>query len=213
MKQICPNLKNKEVAKEFGELQDLFGEEMAHLLWSRNNGYSIDKAPNGAESVLFGDLLELAEGDRNKALILKAKVYSNEFFSWFGDWTSEDKTNVSKVVDENGEPKAVYHTVAGRYDPSFKKFDTHIEGRETAIYHTDSLYMSSSYNGKSFISYEKYIIPYNDGKTSLQNKIRSLLNTAKEYASSEEDKYWINDALSKIKSGEFDSSSYDDRMY
>lgn len=213
MKQICPNLKNKEVAKEFGELQDLFGEETAHLLWSRNNGYSIDKAPNGAESVLFGDLLELAEGDRNKALILKAKVYSNEFFSWFGDWTSEDKTNVSKVVDENGEPKAVYHTVAGRYDPSFKKFDTHIEGRETAIYHTDSLYMSSSYNGKSFISYEKYIIPYNDGKTSLQNKIRSLLNTAKEYASSEEDKYWINDALSKIKSGEFDSSSYDDRMY
>jgi hypothetical protein len=108
MKQICPNLKNKEVAKEFGELQDLFGEETAHLLWSRNNGYSIDKAPNGAESVLFGDLLELAEGDRNKALILKAKVYSNEFFSWFGDWTSEDKTNVSKVVDENGEPKAVY---------------------------------------------------------------------------------------------------------
>jgi hypothetical protein len=35
--------------------------------------------------------LHITNGDRTQALILKAKVYSNEFFKWFGDWTSEDK--------------------------------------------------------------------------------------------------------------------------
>lgn len=146
MKEICPNLHNKQVAKEFGELKDLFGEDAAHLLWSRNNGYSIDKAPNGADSILFGELLHVANGNRTQALILKAKVYSNEFFDWFGDWTSEDKENVSKIVDKNGEPQVTYHTVNRRYNPSFKKFNVRIEGRQTAIYHTDSYQMSASYN-------------------------------------------------------------------
>ncbi len=123
MKEICPNLHNKQVAKEFGELKDLFDEDTAYLLWSKNNGYSIDKAPNGADSILFGELLHIANGDRTQALILKAKVYSDEFFKWFGDWTSEDKENVSKVVDKNGEPQVTYHTVNSKYSPNFKKFD------------------------------------------------------------------------------------------
>ncbi len=96
MKDICPNLHNKQIAKEFGELEDLFGPDTAHLLWSRNNGYSIDKAPNGANSILFGELLYAVDGDRAQAIILKAKTYSDEFFKWFGDWTLDDKTNVSK---------------------------------------------------------------------------------------------------------------------
>lgn len=297
MKYICPNLHNKQVSQEYGELEDLFGPDTAHLLWSRNNGYSIDKAPNGADSILFGELLHVANGDRTQAFILKAKVYSNEFLKWFGDWTSEDKrfknaniiwghpgtgktwmfkhgakniidfdseykskignlkereqlkkkigkseynkkldelfdqakqealksgkkllvsdmhflrnrskdldivtnisdqefiqrshqrgehneadkmewknsinqamknipeskilnttgyisdlfamSNVSKVVDKNGEPQITYHTVNGRYDPNFKKFNTNIEGKKTAIYHTDSYQMSASYN-------------------------------------------------------------------
>lgn len=91
MKDICPNLHNKQVAQEYGELEDLFGPDTAHLLWSRNNGYSIDKAPNGADSILFGELLHITNGDRTRAIILKAKIYSDEFLKWFGDWTSEDK--------------------------------------------------------------------------------------------------------------------------
>ena len=95
MKEICPNLHNKQVAKEFGELEQLFGKTAAHLLWSRNNGYSIDKAPNGADSILFRELLHITNGDRTQALILKAKVYSNEFFKWFGNW--ENAANANRV--------------------------------------------------------------------------------------------------------------------
>ena len=108
MKEICPNLHNKQVAKEFGELKDLFGEDTAYLLWSKNNGYSIDKAPNGADSILFKRLLDRTK-NRQQALIEKAKIYSDNFLKWFGDWASNDDTNVSKVVDKNGEPLIVYH--------------------------------------------------------------------------------------------------------
>ena len=85
MKEICPNLRNKQVAKEFGELEQLFGKTAASLLWSRNNGYSIDKAPNGADSILFQSLLDITK-NRQQALIEKAKIYSDNFLKWFGDW-------------------------------------------------------------------------------------------------------------------------------
>ena len=126
MKDICPNLHNKQVAQEYGELEDLFGPDTAHLLWSRNNGYSIDKAPNGADSILFGELLHITNGDRARAIILKAKIYSDEFLKWFGDWTSDNKENVSKVVDKNGEPKVMYH---GTDHGDFKKFDLKYFGK------------------------------------------------------------------------------------
>ncbi len=208
MKKICPNLSNKQTAQEFGEMERIFGEKMAHSLWSKNNGYSIDKAPNGAPSILFGDLLELCEGDYEQAMILKAKVYSDEFFKWFGDWTAEDKSNVSKVVDENGEPKAVYHTVGNRFDPSFKKFDTYIEGRETAIYHTDSLGMSTSYNTKSSSEYNAYTTDYSPIQGVLE-KLSDVLMGAREHTSPENVEY-INAMLKEINDGSFMKSNHND---
>ena len=86
MNLFCPNLSNPEVKKEFDELIDLFGENMAYYLWDKNKGYGLDKAPNGAESKLFNTLLDYF-GDRTQALIAKKKVYTYEFFNWFGDWT------------------------------------------------------------------------------------------------------------------------------
>lgn len=201
MKKICPNLSNKQTAQEFGEMKRIFGKDMAHSLWSKNNGYSIDKAPNGASSILFGDLLELCEGDYEQAMILKAKVYSDEFFKWFGDWTTEDKSNVSKVVDENGEPKAVYHTVGAKFDPSFKKFDTHIEGRETAIYHTDSLGMSTSYNMESASEYAAHIKEYVSMQIVLE-RLSDVLMGAREHTSPENVEH-INTMLKEIKDGTF----------
>ena len=94
MKEICPNLHNKQVAKEFGELEQLFGKTAASLLWSRNNGYSIDKAPNGADSILFQSLLDITK-NRQQALIEKAKIYSDNFLKWFGDW--EKAANANRV--------------------------------------------------------------------------------------------------------------------
>lgn len=108
MSVICPNLSNPDVAREFNELKAATNERAAYAIWSLNNGNGIDKAPNGAKSKLFSDFLE-HYGDKTKAIQAKAKTYGKSFREWFGDWTGEDKSNVSKVVDENGEPLVVWH--------------------------------------------------------------------------------------------------------
>jgi len=58
---FCPNKKSKE----FKELVSaLGGEDKAYLVWMRNKGNHLDKAPNGADSKLFKSLLDYYEGDR-----------------------------------------------------------------------------------------------------------------------------------------------------
>lgn len=128
MKIICPNLKNKEVAREFEELKNATSEAAAYHIWSQNNGNGIDKAPNGEPSKLFSDLLEHYNGDRIAAIQAKARTYSKSFKEWFGDWQSEDKANVSKVVDENGEPLVVYHHRKTELSDFSKRTDNVIPG-------------------------------------------------------------------------------------
>lgn len=90
----CLNVKNKEVAALLEEYTNILGNEnAAYYVLSENNGYGLDKAPNGADSKLFSDLLNHYNGDRNKAILAKSRVYSDSFRNWFGDWTK----NVSKV--------------------------------------------------------------------------------------------------------------------
>ena len=137
MSIICPNLKNKEVKQQFDELVAATSEQAAYHIWSQNEGNAIDRAPNGAPSKLFTDLLEHFNGDRVLAIQAKAKIFSKSFKEWFEG---------SKVVDENGEPKILYHTVSPSYDASFGIFNTTDEkGNQTMIYFTDGLDMSKSY--------------------------------------------------------------------
>ena len=121
MKEICPNLRNKQVAKEFGELEQLFGKTAASLLWSRNNGYSIDKAPNGADSILFQSLLDITK-NRQQALIEKAKIYSDNFLKWFGDW--EKAANANRVSLGKEIPNTDEYSKCGQ------KGETDVEIRE-----------------------------------------------------------------------------------
>lgn len=97
---MCPNLKNPQVAQEFNELTQAVGEKAAYDIWNQNNGYGIESAPNGAPSKLFSDLLSEFDGNRELTIKAKAKTFSKEFKTWFGE---------SKVIDENGEPLMVYH--------------------------------------------------------------------------------------------------------
>lgn len=136
MIEACPNLNDPVVARAFNELKEATSEKTAYNIWSLNNGYGIDKAPNGAESVLFNSLLIECNGDRRAAIRAKAALYGNRFREWFGDWLQEDKTNVSKVVDENGEPLVVYHGTLSE----FSVFDFNRLGETTGQgYYTDHI--------------------------------------------------------------------------
>ena len=111
MSIICPNFNNKEVKQQFDELVAATSEQAAYHIWSQNEGNAIDRAPNGAPSKLFTDLLEYFNGDRALAIQAKAKTFSKSFKEWFEG---------SKVVDENGEPLVVYHGTNFEFD-SFSK--------------------------------------------------------------------------------------------
>ena len=43
------------------------------------------------------------------------QVRTSEFKKWFGDWEN-DAANASQVLDENGEPKVVYHGTASEFN-------------------------------------------------------------------------------------------------
>lgn len=90
----CLNIKNPEVAALLKEYTEILGSEnAAYYVLSENNGYGLDKAPNGEPSKLFSDLLEHYNGDRVAAIQAKTRTYSESFRNWFGDWTK----NVSGV--------------------------------------------------------------------------------------------------------------------
>ena len=103
MKRICPNLSDPAVKAEFDELVAAVGEKQAYTIWDQNNGYNLDKAPNGEPSKLFSDLLEHFNGNRLNALKTKAKMFGNGFKTRFGDWL-EPTDQLKQQLDSNGEP-------------------------------------------------------------------------------------------------------------
>lgn len=119
---VCLRESLPEVREQIQNLADKLGVDYgtAKIILQENNGYDLDKAPSGAESKLYQTLLEYYNGDERKALIAKAKTYLQPFFDWFGNWTDPDATNVSKVVDENGEPLVVYHGTNNNFSEFLK---------------------------------------------------------------------------------------------
>jgi hypothetical protein len=112
-------------------------------------------APNGKKSKLYQEILKL-NPDKEVALRLWAQVYTPSFKEWFGDWekletakindsgidevTLENLSkDVSKVVDENGEPLLVYHG-----SRSAEEFDT-FNINEKGIFFTDKNIISEVY--------------------------------------------------------------------
>lgn len=95
MNAFCPNLSNPQVKQEFEELVQAVGEDAAYFLWDKNNGYSLESAPNGAPSKLFKDLVDYYSGNRQKAIQTKGKTYLQQF---------KDTYLTKDQLDENGEP-------------------------------------------------------------------------------------------------------------
>lgn len=119
----CPNLANPEVKQEFNELVSVLGEKAAYAAWALNNGNMIDRAPNGAPSILFQSLLSKNKNDRTTAIREKAEIYKKSFNSWFTKLGDEAK---ELFTDANGEPlievldenfKSISDILIGKQEP------------------------------------------------------------------------------------------------
>lgn len=102
----CPN-KN---LPEWKELERVV-PEVAYTVWDLNNGYGIDKAPNGEPSILFQDLLDHFDGDREEAIKTKVKVFTNEFKNWFNNrsvtFLKQDNGSIDYLFSTNPELEKV----------------------------------------------------------------------------------------------------------
>ena len=72
---------------------------------------------------------------------------TQQFKRWFGDWKNNPK-KASKVVNDDGTPKVVYH---GTKNFGFTTFDTTKSDDNSTLFFTDSNDMASTYSGKKGI--------------------------------------------------------------
>ena len=103
----------EEYSRLFGGGQK--GYDTAYTLLCMNNGYTLDKAPNGEDSILYRSLLDIYDGDANAALIEKATYYSDDYIKNFGNWTEETIFG----TDNNGEPMLFGETATGNFKSIF----------------------------------------------------------------------------------------------
>lgn len=114
------------------------------------------------------------------------QVRTKAFKEWFGDWEN-DPENASKVIDENGEPRVVYHGT----DSDFNAFDESHLGEVTDLNATNEDWAKTSHIGFWF----------NDNKIGFYTKHKPVyLNVRNplEFASMES----LVDEMSYYDSGE-----------
>lgn len=84
----------------------LGSEDAAYYVLSQNNGFPLDKTPNGEDSDLYSELLN-HYGNEEEAIRTKAMMYTQRFFDSNGDWTMGTMLDPS-MYDVKGEPKSSY---------------------------------------------------------------------------------------------------------
>lgn len=97
----------------------------------------LDEAPRDSK----GRLLAPNDKPSNLPERLYAQVRTKEFKDWFGDWQNDPK-NASKVVDENGEPRIVYH---GSDQYGFDVFDPSRSDDKRSLFAAGSKFVASTY--------------------------------------------------------------------
>ena len=148
VKQIAQQFFRKEAISEYIDAEGNYILKVAPPSFEKEYQEILAKAPRDSQGRL------LAPNGKPSNLIERqyAQVRSKAFKKWFGDWENNPE-NASKVVDENGEPLVVYHTVSGDvilqgkadftiFDPNF---ESNKEYNSSMLYFTDNKLMSESY--------------------------------------------------------------------
>lgn len=138
----------------------------------------LDEAPRDSK----GKLLAPNGRPSNLPERLYAQVRTKEFKDWFGDWQN-DPENASKVVDENGEPRIVYH---GSNQYGFDVFDPSHSDDKISLFASSSKWIASTYTNfkplentlvrKALLKGNAIDLIKNEDWKSLEKLINSIIN-------------------------------------
>lgn len=98
--------------EELSKYADIVGsEEGAYYLLAMNNGYTLDKNPDGSVSELYDALMQKNNGDEVMSILDKAVVYTPDYISQNGDWTegfnAEEgslEPSITTLFNDQGQP-------------------------------------------------------------------------------------------------------------
>ena len=86
----CPGSKNTD----FEKLKSVIGENAAFAVFNKNNGNPIYQTPQGVHSILYSQLLDIYQ-DEKDAIRAKANIYTEQYLA-SNNWL---KTGVEPVID------------------------------------------------------------------------------------------------------------------
>lgn len=117
----CERINDPQYRINLEQLTKILGDSnAATAALESNNGFSLDKAPNGKDSFLYQSLYDtisekypdLSEEEKiEKVTKLKLQTYSPEFKEWFGDWErkainflgeSTGIIDIADIINEDG---------------------------------------------------------------------------------------------------------------
>lgn len=136
------------------------------------------------------------------------QVRTPQFKKWFGDWENYPET-ASKVVDENGEPKVVYH--GSRVKDKFTEFNPDRGFNINAVYFASNNGVAAHFSGTGKnVRFDETLLPridkantadellsiYNDelGHEAKLEKTTTTPEEAKKYGVKAGDRYGISDS-------------------
>ena len=76
----------------------LGSETAAYGVLCMNNGFTLDKTPEGKDSKLYKDLLNYYGGNETAAIRAKALFYTDKYIADHGDWTVDGKEPSLEVL-------------------------------------------------------------------------------------------------------------------
>ena len=173
-----------------------------------------------ATAIVRGNYLKAPNGaDTNLTPEQWAMVRTKNFKNWFGDWEN-DPENASKVVDENGEPKVVFHGSNWRpilEDPGKATFKMRSGLMGRGAYFTDNFtnaadYAREKYEWENYKEVDEDFVSDNGYVTEAFLNIRNEDNIREYYGET----YYLATDPSQIKSatgntGEFSTEDKDIR--
>lgn len=136
-------------------LDDIFSDE-AHLRYPlRNRNAVLD-----VSEYITKNLSDISDSGKQHSFSLDNSndiTETSQFKKWFGDWENDPK-HASKIVNEDGTPKVVYHGTGNFGFSVFKGLATEDNvlyqdsGYSYGIYFTDDLEVAKTYSGSQEIT-------------------------------------------------------------